>query len=65
MAIQMLKAWGVEKVMGVWRNCVHVTVVSPMLLETDRHGFLQGMVTTAIKYFSRSCELPYQMLVLM
>ncbi|VDK44184.1 unnamed protein product [Cylicostephanus goldi] len=44
------------QVLGVWRNCVHVSIVSPMLRDTDRHGFVQGMISTAIKYMSRSTE---------
>ncbi|RCN45523.1 hypothetical protein ANCCAN_08452 [Ancylostoma caninum] len=43
--------------MGVWRNSVHVSVVSPMMRDTDRYGFLLGLASTAAKHFSRSYEI--------
>ncbi|KAK6046486.1 GroES-like protein [Cooperia oncophora] len=50
-----LARWS-DKIMSVWKNSVHVSVVSPLLRETDRHGILQGLGTTAVKYFCRSYE---------
>jgi NADPH:quinone reductase-like Zn-dependent oxidoreductase len=49
-----LARWS-DKVMGVWRNSVHVSIVSPMLKDTDRYGIPFGLLSTAIKYFERSC----------
>ncbi|KAJ1372320.1 hypothetical protein KIN20_034451 [Parelaphostrongylus tenuis] len=42
--------------MGVWRNSVHVSVVTPLLKDTDRHGLVMGLATTAVKYLCRSYE---------
>ncbi|CAI4222413.1 unnamed protein product [Auanema sp. JU1783] len=44
------------KLLGVWRNSVHVTIVSPLMRETDRHGTIPGLFTTAANYFDRSLE---------
>ncbi|KIH65829.1 GroES-like protein [Ancylostoma duodenale] len=46
-----------DEIMGVWRNSVHVSVVSPMMRDTDRYGFLLGLASTAAKHFSRSYEV--------
>ncbi|PIO66176.1 GroES-like protein [Teladorsagia circumcincta] len=50
-----LAKWS-DKIMPAWRNSVHVSVVAPLLKETDRHGLLPGMATTAVKHFFRSYE---------
>ncbi|EYB92188.1 hypothetical protein Y032_0197g1585 [Ancylostoma ceylanicum] len=50
-----LARWS-DQIMGVWRNSVHVSVVSPMMRDTDRYGFLLGLASTAAKHFSRSYE---------
>ncbi|KAH7698974.1 oxidoreductase [Aphelenchoides avenae] len=42
--------------MGIWRNCVHVSVVSPLLADTDRYGLPLGIASTTVKYFMRSYE---------
>lgn len=47
-----LAAWS-DSVLGIWRNCVHVTLNSPLVGDTDRYGPL-GLVTTATKLFSRN-----------
>ncbi|ETN75119.1 GroES-like protein [Necator americanus] len=48
-----LARWS-DTVMGVWRNSVHVSVVSPMMRDTDRYGLLLGLGSTAVKHFCRS-----------
>ncbi|XGW19291.1 hypothetical protein V3C99_003263 [Haemonchus contortus] len=50
-----LAKWS-DNIMSAWKNSVHVSVASPLLRDTDRHGLLQGLVTTAMKHFSRSYE---------
>ncbi|VDM57254.1 unnamed protein product [Angiostrongylus costaricensis] len=50
-----LARWS-DKTMGVWRNCIHVSVVTPLLRETDRHGLVMGLSSTAVKYLCRSYE---------
>uniref|UniRef100_A0AC35TS94 PKS_ER domain-containing protein n=1 Tax=Rhabditophanes sp. KR3021 TaxID=114890 RepID=A0AC35TS94_9BILA len=42
--------------MGIWRNCIHVSVVSPMLKDTDRYGLPLGLLSVACKHFARSFE---------
>uniref|UniRef100_A0A1I7XRQ6 ADH_zinc_N domain-containing protein n=1 Tax=Heterorhabditis bacteriophora TaxID=37862 RepID=A0A1I7XRQ6_HETBA len=42
--------------MGVWRNSVHVSVVSPLLRDTDQYGLIPGLLSTAGKYVNRSYE---------
>lgn len=44
------------QVMGIWRNCVHVSVVSPLLGDADRYGIPMGLLSTAAKYFERSYQ---------
>uniref|UniRef100_A0A0N5C700 PKS_ER domain-containing protein n=1 Tax=Strongyloides papillosus TaxID=174720 RepID=A0A0N5C700_STREA len=48
-----LSRWS-DKCMGIWRNCVHVNLVSPMLRDTDRYGVPLGLMSTAFKHFERS-----------
>lgn len=48
-----LSQWS-DNTMGIWRNSVHVSVVSPMLSDTDRYGLPMGLASTAAKYFNRS-----------
>jgi len=50
-----LSRWS-DNIMGIWRNSVHVSVISPMLNDTDRYGLPLGLASTAFKYFQRSCE---------
>ncbi|CCD62972.1 Reticulon-4-interacting protein 1, mitochondrial [Caenorhabditis elegans] len=50
-----LAKWS-DNVMGVWRNCVHVSIVSPLMREMDKNGVPLGLVTTAMKHFERSFQ---------
>ncbi|CAD6184131.1 unnamed protein product [Caenorhabditis auriculariae] len=50
-----LSRWS-DNVMGVWRNCVHASIVSPLLNDTDRYGTPQGLLSTAFKHFNRSFQ---------
>uniref|UniRef100_A0A8R1IMU2 Uncharacterized protein n=2 Tax=Caenorhabditis japonica TaxID=281687 RepID=A0A8R1IMU2_CAEJA len=43
-------------VMGVWRNCVHVSIVSPLMRDMDQNGVPLGLATTAFKHFERSFQ---------
>ncbi|GMT30406.1 hypothetical protein PFISCL1PPCAC_21703, partial [Pristionchus fissidentatus] len=54
-----LSQWS-DKIMGIWRNCVHVSIVSPMLNDTDRYGLPMGLMSTAAKYVARSWESSLQ-----
>ncbi|VDM18938.1 unnamed protein product [Wuchereria bancrofti] len=47
-----LAEWS-SKVMGLWRNSVHVSLLSPLLSDTDRYGIPFGIASTAVKYFLR------------
>lgn len=51
-----LSRWS-DNIMGIWRNCVHVSVVSPLLADADRYGLPLGLASTAAKYFLRSYEV--------
>jgi NADPH:quinone reductase-like Zn-dependent oxidoreductase len=46
-----------DDLMGIWRNCVHVSIVSPLLRDSDQLGFPLGLFRTAATYFSRSLEV--------
>uniref|UniRef100_A0A915DN07 Enoyl reductase (ER) domain-containing protein n=1 Tax=Ditylenchus dipsaci TaxID=166011 RepID=A0A915DN07_9BILA len=48
-----LARWS-DQIMGVWRNCVHVSLVSPLLADTDRYGAPMGLATSLVKMFCRS-----------
>ncbi|EFO16322.1 oxidoreductase [Loa loa] len=48
-----LTEWS-SKVMGLWRNSVHVSLLSPLLSDTDRYGIPFGIASTAVKYFLRA-----------
>uniref|UniRef100_A0A0N4ZM87 ferroxidase n=1 Tax=Parastrongyloides trichosuri TaxID=131310 RepID=A0A0N4ZM87_PARTI len=50
-----LSRWS-DKAMGIWRNCIHVSLVSPLLKDTDRYGLPLGLLSTACKHFERSFE---------
>ncbi|KAF1770137.1 hypothetical protein GCK72_001955 [Caenorhabditis remanei] len=50
-----LARWS-DNVMGVWRNCVHVSIVSPLMREMDNHGVPLGLASTAMKHFERSFQ---------
>ncbi|KHN83460.1 Reticulon-4-interacting protein 1, mitochondrial [Toxocara canis] len=50
-----LAAWS-DSLMGIWRNSVHVSIVSPTMRETDRYGIPFGLASTAVKYFARSAN---------
>ncbi|CEF67675.1 Reticulon-4-interacting protein 1, mitochondrial [Strongyloides ratti] len=48
-----LSRWS-DKCMGIWRNCIHLSLVSPMLRDSDRYGIPLGLLSTGFKYFERS-----------
>ncbi|KAI1708250.1 GroES-like protein [Ditylenchus destructor] len=48
-----LSHWS-DEIMGIWRNCVHVSVISPLLGDMDRYGVAMGVASTAAKLFCRS-----------
>ncbi|CAO4362390.1 unnamed protein product [Caenorhabditis nigoni] len=50
-----LAKWS-DNVMGVWRNCVHVSIVSPLMREMDKNGVPLGLATTALKHFERAFQ---------
>uniref|UniRef100_A0A1I7TCE3 PKS_ER domain-containing protein n=1 Tax=Caenorhabditis tropicalis TaxID=1561998 RepID=A0A1I7TCE3_9PELO len=50
-----LAKWS-DNVMGVWRNCIHVSIVSPLMREMDKNGVPLGLATTAIKHFERAFQ---------
>ncbi|KAM3722289.1 Reticulon-4-interacting protein 1 [Dirofilaria immitis] len=43
-----------NRIMGLWRNSVHVSLLSPLLSDTDRYGIPFGIASTAIKYFLKA-----------
>jgi hypothetical protein len=47
-----LSRWS-DSIMGTWRNCVYVSLVSPLLRDTDRYGLPMGIATTLVKKFLR------------
>lgn len=50
-----LAKWS-DNVMGVWRNCVHVSIVSPLMREMDKNGVPLGLASTALKHFERAFQ---------
>uniref|UniRef100_A0A7E4W1S4 Enoyl reductase (ER) domain-containing protein n=1 Tax=Panagrellus redivivus TaxID=6233 RepID=A0A7E4W1S4_PANRE len=48
-----LSRWS-DKIMGIWRNSVHVSVTTPLLKDIDRYGLPFGIASTAVKYLNRS-----------
>ncbi|CAB3408351.1 unnamed protein product [Caenorhabditis bovis] len=50
-----LAKWS-DNVMGFWRNSVHVSIVSPLLREIDKNGFVIGLFSTALQHFERSFQ---------
>ncbi|WKX91779.1 hypothetical protein Q1695_010089 [Nippostrongylus brasiliensis] len=50
-----LAKWS-DNIMSVWKNSVHVSVVSPLMRDTDRYGILPGLATSATKYLCRSLQ---------
>ncbi|VDO32455.1 unnamed protein product [Onchocerca flexuosa] len=48
-----LSEWS-DRVMGLWRNSVHVSLLSPLLADTDRYGIPLGIASTAVKYFTKA-----------
>ncbi|CAL2028722.1 unnamed protein product [Caenorhabditis brenneri] len=50
-----LAKWS-DNVMGVWRNCVHVSIVSPLMREMDKNGVPLGLASTAVKHFERAFQ---------
>uniref|UniRef100_A0A914DAJ5 Uncharacterized protein n=1 Tax=Acrobeloides nanus TaxID=290746 RepID=A0A914DAJ5_9BILA len=50
-----LSRWS-DNVLGVWRNCVHVSIVSPLLQDTDRYGVFFGVASTLLKSALRIYE---------
>lgn len=57
-AISDLNEWS-DKIMGVWRNAVHVSLISPILKDTDRYGVSVGLATSFIKYVLRSIKVKF------
>lgn len=51
-----LNKWS-DQIMGVWRNSVHVSLISPILKDTDRYGLQVGLATSFIKYVLRSAKV--------
>ncbi|MCP9259881.1 Reticulon-4-interacting protein 1, mitochondrial [Dirofilaria immitis] len=47
-----------NRIMGLWRNSVHVSLLSPLLSDTDRYGIPFGIASTAIKYFLKAALVP-------
>uniref|UniRef100_A0A8R1U006 PKS_ER domain-containing protein n=2 Tax=Onchocerca TaxID=6281 RepID=A0A8R1U006_ONCVO len=48
-----LTEWS-DRVMGLWRNSIHVSLLSPLLTDTDRYGIPLGIASTAVKYFMKA-----------
>lgn len=48
-----LAEWS-DKIMGIWRHSFHVSVISPLLHDTDRYSLIPGLFSTAAKYFWRA-----------
>lgn len=46
-----LAEWS-DNVLGIWRNCIHVSVISPLLHDADRFSILQTnfSVTTSVHF---------------
>lgn len=43
--------------LGAWRNSVHVGLLSPLMLETDRHGLPLGLLGTAAAWVQRNLRV--------
>lgn len=38
---------------------MHVSLISPMMRETDKYGVLLGLTSVAVKYFCRSFKVDH------
>uniref|UniRef100_A0A914I919 Enoyl reductase (ER) domain-containing protein n=1 Tax=Globodera rostochiensis TaxID=31243 RepID=A0A914I919_GLORO len=50
-----LAEWS-DELLGIWRRCVHVSVNSPLLRDTDRYGLPMGLASTGLKLISRNLK---------
>ncbi|KAI6232606.1 PKS-ER domain-containing protein [Aphelenchoides fujianensis] len=50
-----LTEWS-DQLLGTWRNSVHLSLVSPLMSNTDRYGVPLGLVTTAAQLFFRNIQ---------
>ncbi|KAI6222760.1 Ferroxidase [Aphelenchoides besseyi] len=50
-----LTEWS-DQLLGTWRNCVHLSLVSPWMSNTDRYGVPLGTATTAVQLFFRNLK---------
>lgn len=51
-----LAEWS-DQIMGIWRNAVHVSLVSPLLKDTDRYGIALGLLSTVAKWSCRQYKV--------
>ncbi|KAL3086045.1 hypothetical protein niasHT_030469 [Heterodera trifolii] len=50
-----LAEWS-DELLGIWRCCVHVSVNSPLLRDTDRYGLSMGLASAGMKLLSRNLK---------
>ena len=48
-----LATWS-EQTLGIWRNCLHITLNSPLLADIDRYGLAVGASTFGAKMLCRN-----------
>lgn len=51
-----LTEWS-DSLLGAWRNCVHLSLVSPLMTNMDRYGLPLGLATTAGQLLCRNFEV--------
>jgi hypothetical protein len=51
-----LTEWS-DCLLGSWRNSLHLSLVSPLMSNTDRYGLPFGLLTTAGELLSRNLEV--------
>jgi hypothetical protein len=51
-----LTEWS-DCLLGAWRNCFHLSLVSPLMTNMDRYGLPFGLLTTAGQILCRNLEV--------
>jgi hypothetical protein len=51
-----LTEWS-DCLLGAWRHCFHLSLVSPLMSNMDRYGLPMGLLTTAGQILCRNLEV--------
>lgn len=54
-----LTEWS-DSLLGTWRKCSHLSLVSPLMSNMDRYGLPLGLATTAAELLRRNFEVTFK-----